>query len=149
MNDKYYVCYYNGVDFGINHTKKLMIIKLHNISDSFTFKEQNDEYEYQNNPTEYKKINNEFIGYNINSIDDKEFLDPTTFKIIDNAKLADFYKKKVHKVKDDLNHYVISYLIFDKYNIKFNYLIQNLRNENVFFGNQQIHLLYIQSNIGP
>ena len=144
MKDKYYVCYYNGVDFGINHTKKLMIIKLRNISDSFTFKEQNDECEYQNNPTEYKKINNEFIGYNINSIDDKEFLDPNTFKIIDNAKLADFYKKKVHKVKDDLNHYVISYLIFDKYNIKFNYLIQNLRNENVFFGNQQIHLLLLK-----
>lgn len=144
MKNIYYTFHYKGVEFGCSSSDKLIIVKLQNITDSFQFKEQNADNVYRNKPTEYKKINNEFVGYNINSKENKEFLDPKTFKIIDNAKLADFYKKKVHKVKDNLNHYVISYLIFDKYNTRFKYYIHKLTKDSIFFGHQKINTLLLK-----
>ena len=133
MRDYYYIFHYNGIEFNSVASKKLMIVRLKNISSSFQFKEQNEDIIDIDTDTEqdYQKIKTEYVGYNINSKENAPFLSNTS-TITDTSKLKDFYKKKVHKVKDNLNHYVISYLIFDKYNNKLKYFLTKMNEETVY-----------------
>ena len=143
MDDFYYIFQYNGKHFN-STTKKLMIVKVKNISSSFKFKEQNEDI--VSTEPDYQKINTDYVGYNINTRENTPFLSNVATTIIDNSKLQDFYKKKIHKVKDNLNHYVISYLIFDKYNCKLKYFLDKLSDESVLFGNTQINRILIKLN---